>query len=108
MRSKKPDLKFLGDLAKMATGAFGSLEDVKHQVKSMVKERVTQVIDELDLVSRREFDRVEAMAQKARERQEELEKRLAALEKSGGARKPALKKPASGATHASRKGKKKK
>src|SRR5690606_19009092 len=39
-----------------------------------------RVLAEMDLVTRDEFARVEAMAQKARMRQEELEERLAALE----------------------------
>ena len=81
MRSARANLKFLDDLAKVATGALGSFSEVRHQVKKMVKEGIDQVMGEMDMVTRAEFDRVEAMAQKARERQVELEKRLAALEK---------------------------
>ena len=82
MRSARANLKFLDDLAKVATGALGSFSEVRHQVKKMVKEGIDQVMGEMDMVTRAEFDRVEAMAQKARERQVELEKRLAALEKT--------------------------
>lgn len=87
MRSQKSNPRFFAEMAKMATGAFGSFDDLRHQVKTLVRERIEQVMDELDLVSRSEFDRVEAMAQKARERQEELEKRLTALEKQAPVRK---------------------
>lgn len=87
MRSQKSNPRFFAEMAKMATGAFGSFDDLRHQVKALVRERIEQVMAELELVSRSEFDRVEAMAQKARERQEELEKRLAALEKQLPAQK---------------------
>ena len=81
MRSTRDNLKLFDDLARMATGALGSLGQVRQQVKALVKERVEQAMEEMDVVPRREFDRVEALAQRARMRQEELEKRLAALEK---------------------------
>ncbi|MCE9507533.1 MAG: accessory factor UbiK family protein [Alphaproteobacteria bacterium] len=77
MRSGAQNLKFLDDLAKVASGAVQSLGDIRGQVKSMVN----AFLGEMDIVTREEFERVEALAQKARERQVELEKRLAALEK---------------------------
>jgi BMFP domain-containing protein YqiC len=77
MRSSGQNLKFLDDLAKVASGAVQSLGDIRGQVKSMVR----SFLGEMDIVTREEFERVEALAQKARERQVELEKRLAALEK---------------------------
>jgi BMFP domain-containing protein YqiC len=81
MRSARDNLRFLDDLAKVATGAIGSLGEIRHQVRSLVKERVDQLMTQMDVVSRDEFERVEAVAEKARARQEALEKRLAALEK---------------------------
>lgn len=80
MRNKDGNPKFLDDLARMMTGAMGSFHEVRQQIKSMVREGVEQVMGELDMVTRSEFERVEALAEKARERQIELEKRLAALE----------------------------
>ena len=77
MRSAAKNLRFLDDLAKVAGGAAQSFGDVRGHVKSLVK----TFLSEMDLVTREEFDRVEAVAQKARERQIELEKRLNALEK---------------------------
>jgi BMFP domain-containing protein YqiC len=81
MRSARDNLKFLDDLAKVATGAIGSFSEIRHQVRNLVKERVDQLMGQMDMVSRAEFERVEAVAEKARLRQEELEKRLAALER---------------------------
>jgi BMFP domain-containing protein YqiC len=77
MRSGRDNLKFMDDLAKVASGAAQSLGAARTHVKSLVN----SFLGEMDLVTREEFERVEALAQKARERQVELEKRLAALEK---------------------------
>jgi len=77
MRSGAQNLRFLDDLAKVASGAVQSLGGIRGQVKSMVH----TFLGEMNMVTREEFERVEALAQKARERQVELEKRLAALEK---------------------------
>ena len=77
MRSARDNLKFMDDLAKVAGGAAQSLGAMRTHVKSLV----SAFLAEMDLVTREEFERVEALAQKARERQVELEKRLAALEK---------------------------
>ncbi|HCS22897.1 MAG TPA: accessory factor UbiK family protein [Alphaproteobacteria bacterium] len=73
-------LKFLDDMARMATGALGSVSEVRHQIKAMVKQRVDQILAESELVTRAEFDRVEALAARARAKVEELEARLDSLE----------------------------
>jgi BMFP domain-containing protein YqiC len=77
MRSARDNLRFMDDLAKVASGAAQSFGSVRTHVKSLVN----TFLGEMDLVTREEFERVETLAQKARERQVELEKRLAALEK---------------------------
>ncbi len=84
MRSTRDNLKFMDDLAKMAGGAAQSLGAVRGQIKSLVN----GFLAEMDLVTRDEFEQVEALAQKARERQIALEKRLAELEKSLKTQKP--------------------
>lgn len=88
MRSKDGNLKFLDDLARMMTGAMGSFHEVRQQIRTMVREGVEQVMSELDMVTRSEFERVEAVAEKARTRQLELEKRVAALEAALGKKAP--------------------
>lgn len=88
MRNKVEKVRLFDDLARMAGGAFQSLGDVKAQIRTLVE----GFLSSMDLVTRDEFDRVEALAQKARERQIELEKRLAALEKQ--MKKPVAKKKA--------------
>jgi len=60
----------------------------------------------MDLVTREEFNAVKAMAAKARQRQEELEERLAALEagRAGGKTSPAKKKTPAGKSAAKKAG----
>jgi BMFP domain-containing protein YqiC len=81
MRSARENLKFMEDMARMATGAAGSFGEIRNQVKGLVKEGLDRMMSEMDMVTRAEFERVEAIAVKARERQEQLEKRLKDLEK---------------------------
>jgi BMFP domain-containing protein YqiC len=87
MRSARENLRFMDDLAKVAGGAAQSLGGLRAHVKSFVN----AFLSEMDLVTREEFERVEALAQKARERQVELEKRLTALEKKSTGSKAAAK-----------------
>jgi BMFP domain-containing protein YqiC len=87
MRSAREKLKLFEDITRMTGGAFGSLGGIRQQVKAMVKEGLDRMMDEMHLVTRKEFERVEMIALKARERQEELEDRLKKLE--GGSRKTA-------------------
>ena len=91
MRTAKDNFRLFEDLARMATGAAGSFSDIRQQIKTLVKERLEIVMSEMDMVTRAEFDRVKAMAEKARLRQEELEERLAILE--GKKKPPARKAP---------------
>jgi BMFP domain-containing protein YqiC len=82
----------LDDLARLATGALGTLTGVRTEVESRVRDQLERVLSRMDLVTREEFDAVQAMASKARIEQEallqrigELEARLVALE-AGAAR----------------------
>lgn len=72
--------RILDDLARVATGALGTLSGVREEVEAQFRQRFERVLDQMDLVSREEFDAVKAMAAKARAEQEALEARIAALE----------------------------
>lgn len=92
MRSARDNLKFMEEMMRMANGAMGSFSEIRGQIKDMVKDGIDRVAEELDMVTREEFDRVEMVALRAREKQEALEKRIAALEKQLQAgKKPAEK-----------------
>lgn len=84
--------RFIDDLARVATGALGTLTGMRGEVETRLRDQFERILGRMNLVRREEFDAVKAMAAKARVTQEALEKRLAALEaqlgKSGGAKRP--------------------
>ena len=88
MKNRSENMKFFEDMAKIAGGAFQSMGEIREQIKSIVRSFLT----DMDLVTREEFERVEGMAQKARENQLKMERRITALEK--GTKKPAPRKKA--------------
>jgi BMFP domain-containing protein YqiC len=72
--------RFFDDLARVASGALGTLSGVREEVEQRLREQLEKLLAGMDLVSREEFEAVRAMAAKARNEQEELKQRLAALE----------------------------
>ncbi|MCK5041524.1 MAG: accessory factor UbiK family protein [Sphingomonadales bacterium] len=78
MQTKNP---ILDDIAKLASGAAGTLHGMKGEVETALKARIDRMASEMNLVSKEEFDVVREMAQKARAENEALSARLDALEK---------------------------
>jgi BMFP domain-containing protein YqiC len=74
------DNRFLDDLAKVASGALGSVSGVKHEVEVRIQQQLERLLARMNLVPREEFDAMKAVAQAAREAQIRLEARVAALE----------------------------
>ncbi|MTJ79934.1 MAG: accessory factor UbiK family protein [Telmatospirillum sp.] len=74
------DNRLFDDLARMAGGALNALTGMKTEVESLVRQQIEQLGANLRLVTREEFDAVQAMAAKARDEQESLALRVAALE----------------------------
>ena len=72
--------RFFDDFARVAAGALGALSGVKSEVESRLREQLERVLAGMDLVSRDEFEAVKAVAAKARAEQEDLTKRVEALE----------------------------
>ena len=72
--------QILDDLAKMAGGTMSFVSSARDQVKQEIRSKIDEVAESMDLVPREDFERLEAMLQQARLKQEELEKRLSALE----------------------------
>lgn len=72
--------RFFDELGKLLTDAAGAADGVRKEVESVVRAQAERVLSELDVVQREEFEAVKAMAQKAREENEALKARLAALE----------------------------
>ena len=75
------------DAARVAGGALGTLSGIRREVEGLVRHQIDKMLSGMDLVTRDEFDAVKAMAVRAREENERLEARLAALETAS--KKPA-------------------
>ncbi|MBK3732437.1 BMFP domain-containing protein YqiC [Azospirillum brasilense] len=74
------DNKILDDLARVAGGALGALSSLREEAEAQMRQQFERVLSRMDVVSREEHEAVRAMAAKAREEQETMAERLAALE----------------------------
>jgi BMFP domain-containing protein YqiC len=74
------DNKLLDDLARVASGALGAFSTLREEAEAQMRQQFERILSRMDMVSREEFDAVKAIAVKAREEQEILAARLAALE----------------------------
>jgi BMFP domain-containing protein YqiC len=72
--------RFFDELGKLLTDAAGAAEGMRKEVEGVVRAQAERVLRELDVVQREEFEAAKAMAQKAREENELLKARIAALE----------------------------
>jgi BMFP domain-containing protein YqiC len=72
--------KIFDDLSKLMTNAVGVAQGAKTEAETAMKSMIDRWMAERNFVSREEFDAVRAMAQKAREENEALAARIAALE----------------------------
>ena len=68
------------DLAKVANGALSAAAGARQELEQLIQQRLERFLNDHGWVTREEFDAVRDMATKARENQEDLEVRLAALE----------------------------
>jgi BMFP domain-containing protein YqiC len=73
------------DFVKMVNGFAGTFAGMGREAEASAREKMREWMGGMDFVSREEFDAVKAMAAKAREENEALKARVAALEaKLGG------------------------
>jgi BMFP domain-containing protein YqiC len=72
--------RFFDDVARVASGAVGAITGVRDEIEARLRDQLERVLAGMDLVSREEFEAVKAMAAKARDEQEVLQRRLEALE----------------------------
>lgn len=77
MQTRNP---ILDDLAKVATGAASAVSGLRGEIETRVRDQLARILDGMHLPHREEFEVVKAMAAKAREENEELRSRIAALE----------------------------
>lgn len=82
--------RFVDEFAKLMTDAAGAAQGLRREFETVMKSQGERMLRELDVVQREEFEAVKEMAVKAREENELLAQRVAALE----AELAALRKPA--------------
>lgn len=78
-----PDSKILDDIARVAGGAVNVVSGLRQQIRDEVRTRFEELAARMDLVPREDFEQVEDMVKKLRLEQEELIKRMDALEGNG-------------------------
>lgn len=64
----------------MATGAAGGMLEMKREMETMVSQQLERLLSKMKLATREEVDAVHGMIAKCRAEQEEMKKRLEALE----------------------------
>jgi len=75
--------RILDDIARLATDAAGAAQGVRREVETVVKTQIERLLRDMDVVTREEFEAVREMALLAREENDKLAARLAALEGKG-------------------------
>jgi BMFP domain-containing protein YqiC len=81
-----PGNRILDDIARLATDAAGAAQGVRREVETVVKTQIERLLRDLDVVTREEFEAVREMAVLARDENERLAARIAALEAKLAAR----------------------
>ena len=76
--------KVFDDILQLMTNAMGVAQGARTEAETAMKSMIDRWLADRDFVTREEFDAVRAMAQKAREENEALKARIAALEAKGG------------------------
>ena len=77
--------RLFDDLSRLITDAAGMAEGARREVETMVRAQFERLLAGMDVVKREEYEAVKEMAAKARNENEALAARVAALEaKLGG------------------------
>ncbi len=72
--------RLFDELARLMTDAAGAAQGARREAEGVFRARAERILNDLGVVSREEFEAVKAMAIKAREENEALAQRVAALE----------------------------
>ncbi|NHO31609.1 accessory factor UbiK family protein [Acetobacter fallax] len=73
--------RLFDDLAGVAGGAISALTGMREEINALVRSRVDEVLGQLQVVRREEFEVVRELAANARMAGEDADQRIAALEK---------------------------
>jgi BMFP domain-containing protein YqiC len=76
--------RFFDDLSQLMTNAAGVAQGARDEAETAFRSMIDRWLADRDFVTREEFEAVREMAQKAREQNDALAARLAALEAKAG------------------------
>ena len=77
--------RFFDEMARLMNDAAGVASGVRREFDTVLRNQADRVLRELDVVKREEFEVIKDMARLAREENEALKARIAALEAKLGA-----------------------
>jgi BMFP domain-containing protein YqiC len=77
--------RFFDEVGRLMNDAAGVATGVRREFDTMMRTQAERILRELDVVQREEFEAVKEMARLAREENEALKARIAALEAKLGA-----------------------
>lgn len=78
--------KFFDEMARLMNDATGVAQGVRREVETLVRSQGEKILREMDVVRREEFEAVQEMARIAREENDALKARVAAIEAKLGIR----------------------
>jgi len=80
--------RFFDEIGRLMNDAAGAAQGVKKEVDTLWRSQAEKILRDLDVVKREEFEAVKDMARLAREENEALKARIAALEAKLGVSTP--------------------
>src|SRR5271170_3320723 len=72
--------RFFDEVARLMNDAAGAAQGVRREFETLFRSQAERILRDLDIVQREEFEAVKDMARLAREENEALKARIAALE----------------------------
>ena len=72
--------RFFDEMARLMNDAAGAAQGMRREAETLFRTQAERFLREMDVVTREEFEAVKEMARLAREENEELKSRVAALE----------------------------
>ena len=72
--------RFFDEIGRLMNDAAGAAQGMRREAETLFRTQAERFLREMDVVTREEFDAVKEMARLAREENEELKARVAALE----------------------------
>ena len=72
--------RFFDDLSRLMTDAAGLADGARREAQTFARTQVERMMAGMDIVTRDEFEAVKEMAARARDENEKLQARIAALE----------------------------